>query len=46
MATVITTERLKVGETLDLTLELTNTGSRAGFEVVQLYVRDPECRVA
>ncbi len=28
------------GETLDVSVQVTNTGSRAGDEVVQLYVRD------
>jgi beta-glucosidase len=30
---------------IDVTVDLTNTGSRAGDEVVQLYVRYPESKV-
>jgi len=33
------------GESLTVTLELTNTGQRAGQEVVQLYVRDPQAKL-
>jgi beta-glucosidase len=32
--------RLKKGETLEVTLPVRNSGTRAGAEVVQLYVRD------
>jgi beta-glucosidase len=32
---------LKAGEQVDITMTLTNTGSRAGAEVVQLYINDP-----
>ena len=32
-------------ESLEMTLDVTNTGRRAGQEVVQLYVRDVESRV-
>jgi beta-glucosidase len=38
--------RLAPGETLRVTVPVTNTGARAGAEVVQLYVRDPEARLA
>lgn len=34
------------GDELTATLDLTNTGARAGHEVVQLYVRDPQARLA
>ncbi len=34
-----------VADGLQLELELTNTGSVAGAEVVQVYVADPECSV-
>ena len=33
------------GESLTVTLELTNTGQRAGQEVVQLYLRDPQAKL-
>ncbi|MEO8182261.1 MAG: glycoside hydrolase family 3 C-terminal domain-containing protein [Deltaproteobacteria bacterium] len=38
-------ERLGAGQSLELHVEVTNTGSRAGAEVVQVYVRDVACRV-
>ena len=34
------------GESLTVTLELTNTGQCAGQEVVQLYLRDPRAKLA
>ena len=34
------TERLRRDETLTVSVDVTNTGDRAGAEVVQLYVRD------
>jgi beta-glucosidase len=37
--------RLSRGETLELSLEVKNTGSRAGAEVVQVYLRDIACRL-
>jgi beta-glucosidase len=39
------TSALNVDETLRVTVEVANTGERAGDEVVQLYVRDPEASV-
>jgi beta-glucosidase len=33
-------------DTLEASVDVTNTGDRAGQEVVQLYVRDPQSRVA
>jgi beta-glucosidase len=36
---------LAPGATLDVSLDVTNTGARAGDDVVQLYVRYPESKV-
>ncbi len=38
-------DRMKDEEALTVTLKVTNSGSMAGSEVVQLYVADPESRV-
>jgi beta-glucosidase len=38
-------ERLSAGQSLELSLDVTNTGARAGAEVVQVYVRDVACRL-
>ena len=38
----LSTDRLAPGATLDVSVDVTNTGTRAGQEVVQLYVRDPQ----
>jgi beta-glucosidase len=38
-------ERLGAGQSLELSVEVTNTGARAGAEVVQVYVRDLACSV-
>jgi beta-glucosidase len=38
-------ERMRADETLTVSIDVENTGSRAGDEVVQLYVRDIESRV-
>jgi beta-glucosidase len=38
-------ERLSAGQSLELSLDVTNTGSRAGADVVQVYVRDVACRL-
>ncbi|HTO69191.1 MAG TPA: glycoside hydrolase family 3 C-terminal domain-containing protein [Myxococcota bacterium] len=40
------TDRLRSGESLDVSVEVTNRGDRAGQEVVQLYVRDLAASVA
>jgi beta-glucosidase len=37
--------RIKKGETLTIRVQITNTGERAGDEVIQAYVRDVEARV-
>jgi beta-glucosidase len=37
---------LAPGETLTVTVDVTNNGARAGQEVVQLYVRDPRASLA
>lgn len=42
----LSTDSLKPGGKLTVFLDVTNTGSRAGQEVVQLYVRDPQARLA
>ena len=36
----------RLGEPVKVAFKLTNSGERAGQEVVQLYVRDPEAQVA
>ena len=38
-------EKVRADESLEVSLDVTNAGDRAGQEVVQLYVRDPESRV-
>lgn len=38
--------QLKEGDTVTFTVPVTNTGDKAGAEVVQLYVSDPKCSVA
>lgn len=38
-------KKLKAGETVDISLTVTNTGAHAGDEVVQLYVNDPVASV-
>ncbi|MDQ3015326.1 MAG: beta-glucosidase BglX [Bacteroidota bacterium] len=37
---MVSAEQFKMGETLTCSVKVTNTGSRAGEEIVQLYVRD------
>jgi beta-glucosidase len=39
------TQNLRSGATLDVSVDVTNDGQRAGDEVVQLYVRYPDSRV-
>ncbi|GAB4422158.1 MAG: beta-glucosidase BglX [Bacteroidia bacterium] len=39
-APVVAQARIGMGDTLDVQVELRNTGDRAGTEVVQVYVRD------
>jgi len=41
----LSSTKMKSGESLSITVEVTNTGDRAGAEVVQLYLSDPEARV-
>ena len=36
----LSAHQVEAGDTLDITLSVTNTGARPGTEVVQLYVRD------
>jgi beta-glucosidase len=36
---------LQPDQTLEVSLDVINVGQRAGAEVVQLYVRDVECRL-
>jgi beta-glucosidase len=42
----LNTSSIAPGEEIVATIDITNTGERAGAEVVQLYVRDPQARVA
>lgn len=42
----LSAESLRPGGTVKISLDVTNTGSRAGQEVVQLYVCDPSARLA
>lgn len=38
-------KQIKAGDTVDISVNLTNTGMRAGDEVVQLYINDPVASV-
>jgi len=42
----LVTDGLPEGEPLELRVKLRNTGTRAGKEVVQMYVADLDCSVA
>ncbi len=41
----LSADKIKAGESLTVSVKVTNTGARAGDEVVQLYVRDVETSV-
>ena len=41
----LSTETVGPGESVDVTFEIANTGERAGAEVAQVYVSDPEASV-
>ena len=41
----LSAQEIGPGETLQLSVDVTNTGSRAGQEVAQVYVRDVEARL-
>jgi beta-glucosidase len=41
----LSSARLAAGDTLDVSVRVTNTGARAGAEVVQVYVRDVASRL-
>lgn len=41
----LSAETAQAGQTLEVSIDITNTGTRAGQEVVQVYVRDPQARL-
>lgn len=41
----LSAERLTPDQLLEVAIDITNTGARAGQEVVQVYVRDPQARL-
>lgn len=41
----VSSPRFGIGETLEVSLDVTNTGQRAGKEVVQLYIHDVKARL-
>lgn len=41
----LSASKMAPGDVLTVTVEVTNTGDRAGAEVIQLYLSDPEARV-
>jgi beta-glucosidase len=43
---VLSAEEMKTGQSLMLSVDVTNTGDRAGEEVVQMYIRDNVAQVA
>jgi beta-glucosidase len=42
----LSSDTLRPGESLTVSIPISNTGQRAGQEVVQLYVRDPQARLS
>jgi beta-glucosidase-like glycosyl hydrolase len=42
----LSADRWTIGETIEVSVAVTNTGSRAGAEVVQLYIRDLVASIA
>lgn len=42
----LSAERMRAGDTVVVSVDVTNTGSRSGDEVVQLYIRDDVASVA
>jgi beta-glucosidase len=43
---VLSAEEMKAGQSLAVSVDVTNTGDRAGEEVVQMYIRDNVAQVA
>jgi beta-glucosidase len=42
---VLSSQRMKLGETISVSVNVTNVGGMAGKEVVQLYIRDSQSRL-